>query len=81
MYLGNSSKGTKVRNLKKTELKGYVYGFCVDYNTIDISDIVNILKYSMKEHKHDTQLCSRVLNKLLFCYKVLANHQLQNVYF
>ena len=29
----------------------------------------------MKKHKHDTQLCSRVLNKLLFCYDVLANHQ------
>ena len=32
---------------KKTILNGYMYNFSVDYNTIDVSDIINIHKYLM----------------------------------
>ena len=35
---------------KKTGLNGYVYEFSVDYNIIDISNIINIHKYLMKKH-------------------------------
>ena len=38
-------------NMKeKTELNSYVYDFSVDYNIIDNSNIVNILKYLIKKH-------------------------------
>ena len=40
-------------NMKKTGLNGYVYGFSVDYNIIDTSNITDgyliILKYLMKK--------------------------------
>ena len=31
-------------------LNGYVYDFSVDYNSIDVSDIINIYKYLIKKH-------------------------------
>ena len=34
---------------KKAGLNGYVYDFSVDYNIIDLIDIINILKYLMKK--------------------------------
>ena len=36
-------------NMNKTGLNGYVFDFSVDYNTVDISNIVNIRKYLMKK--------------------------------
>ena len=41
--------------MKKTELHGYVYCFSVDYNSIDVDDILNVHKYLMKEH--NVKLC------------------------
>ena len=38
-----------LKNNKKAGLNGYVYDFSVDYNIIDPSDIINILKYLMKK--------------------------------
>ena len=35
----------------KTGLNGYVYDFFVDYDIIDISNIINIRKYLMKKQK------------------------------
>ena len=35
---------------KKKGLNKCVYNFSVNYNTIDISDIINISKYLMKKH-------------------------------
>lgn len=35
---------------KKNGLNGYVCNFSVDYDTIDISDIIDIHKYLMKKH-------------------------------
>ena len=39
----------RVDNMKKTGLNGYVYDFSVDYNAIDISDIMDIHKYVMNK--------------------------------
>ena len=38
-------------NLKMTSLKGCVYDFSVDYDTIEISDILDIHKYLMEKNK------------------------------
>ena len=51
LCLGNTSKDWSADNMKKTGLKGYVYGFSVGYNAIAISDIVEIHKYSMKNNE------------------------------
>ena len=37
--------------MKKTGLNGCVYDFCTDYRAFDISDIINIHKYLMKNMK------------------------------
>ena len=42
-------KHWSVDNIKKTELKGYIYDFSVDYNAIVISDTLDIHKYLMKK--------------------------------
>ena len=49
LCVGNISKHFIVNNIKKTELKGSVTVFSVDYNTINTSDILDIHKYAMKE--------------------------------
>ena len=36
--------------MRKTGLNEYVNEFAVDYNTIDINEIVDIHKYLMKKH-------------------------------
>ena len=41
----NVSKDSSVDNMKKNELYGYVYDFLVDYDSIDVADILNIYKY------------------------------------
>ena len=50
LCLGNISKDWSEDNMKKTELKGYIYYFSVDYNAIAISDILDIHKYLMKKN-------------------------------
>ena len=40
---------TYVNSYLNSELNGKVYDFSVDYDTIDISDIVGIRKYFMKK--------------------------------
>ena len=47
---GNISKDWSVDNMKDTGLKGYVYGFSVDYNATDVDDIKDIHKYLMKKN-------------------------------
>ena len=50
LCLGNISKDWSTDNMKKTGLNGYVYEYvCVDYDTIDVDDIVDIHKYLMKK--------------------------------
>ena len=48
--LGNISKDWSVDDMKKTELKGYVYDFSVDYDAITVSNILDIYKYLMKKN-------------------------------
>ena len=50
LYLGNVSQDFTAINMNKTELNWYVYGFRVDYNIIDTSNIIDICKYLMKKH-------------------------------
>ena len=37
--------------MKKTSLKGYVYNFSVDYDAIEVSDILDIDKYLMEKNE------------------------------
>ena len=50
LCLGNISKDWSVDNMKKTSLKGYVYDFSVDYDTIPVSDGLDIHKYLMEKN-------------------------------
>ena len=52
--MGNISKDFAVDYMNKTGLSGYVYDFSVDFNTIDISDIIDIDKHLIKK-KHNTK--------------------------
>ena len=49
LSLGQISKDFSVDNIKKTGLYGYVYGFSVDYDSIDIADISDTHKYLTKK--------------------------------
>ena len=44
------SKDWSLNDMKKTGFDGYVYDFCVDYNAIDVDDILDIHKYLMKKN-------------------------------
>ena len=50
LCLANISKDWSVDNMKKTGLKGCVYDFSVDYDSISVSDITDIHKYLMKKN-------------------------------
>ena len=50
LCLVNISKDWLVDNIKRNGLKGYVYGFRVDYDDTPVSDILDILKYLMKNN-------------------------------
>ena len=50
LCLGNTSTEFSVDNTKKTGLFGYVYDFSVDYDTVDIDNILDIYKYLMKKN-------------------------------
>ena len=49
LCLGNISKDWSVGNMVKTGLRGYVYDFSVDYDTIAVDDILDIYNYFMKK--------------------------------
>ena len=48
--LGNVSKDVASDNMKNIGLYKYVYDFLVDYDSIDVNDILDIHKYLMKKH-------------------------------
>ena len=48
LFLGNVLKDFFVNNTKKTGLHGYVYNFSVDYDNIDVANILDIHKYLIK---------------------------------
>ena len=50
LCLGNISSDFFVDNMKKTNLNGYVYDVSVDYDAIEVDDILDIHKYLMKKN-------------------------------
>ena len=50
MCLGNISEDVIVYKMTKTGLNGIVYDFSVDYNTVNIGDIIDIPNYMTKKH-------------------------------
>ena len=50
MRLYYVSKDFSADNIKKTGLYGYTYDFSVDYDTIDVDDILDFHKYLMVEN-------------------------------
>ena len=44
LCLGNISKDLSQDNMKKTGFNGYIYDFSTDYDTIAVSDILDIHK-------------------------------------
>ena len=51
LSLGNVSKDFSVDNTKY-EFFGYIYDFAVDYDSINIADILDIHKYLMKKAQY-----------------------------
>ena len=49
LYLGNISKDFTVNN-KETRLDVHVYDFSLNYDSIDVDDILDIYKFLMKKH-------------------------------
>ena len=50
LCLGDVSKYVSVVNMKKAGLYGYLYNFLVDYDSIDIVNILDIHKKLMKKY-------------------------------
>ena len=50
LCLRNVSKIYSTNSMKRTELYEYVYGFSVNYDSIDVDYILDIHKYLMKKH-------------------------------
>ena len=50
LCLGNVLKDFSVDNMKKTGLYRYACNFSVNYDSIDVDDILDIHKYLMKKH-------------------------------
>ena len=50
MCLGKISKDWCVDNMKKTELKGFIYDFNFEYDAIAVSEILDIHKYLMEKN-------------------------------
>ena len=51
LCLGNVSKDFSASNMKKTVFNGYIYGFSVDYDSVDVDNIKDIHKYLMKKNR------------------------------
>ena len=50
LSLGNVSKDFSADNMKKTGLYKHACDFSVDYDSIDVADILDIHEYLMKKH-------------------------------
>ena len=64
LFLENISKDFSVNNMIKAALNIYAYGFSVDYNINDTSNIIDIHNYLMK--KHDIKCCFDLLKKYIY---------------
>ena len=47
---GNASKDFSASNMKNIGFNGYIYEFSVDYDSVDVDDILDIYKYLMKKN-------------------------------
>ena len=50
LCLGNISKDLSLDNIKRTRFNGCIYDFSVDYDAIEVDDILDIHKYLMKKN-------------------------------
>ena len=64
LFLENISKDFSVNNMIKAALNVYAYGFSVDYNINDTSNIIDIHNSLMK--KHDIKCCFDLLKKYIY---------------
>ena len=48
--MGNVAKDFSVGNMTKTGLYGFLYDFSVDYDILDVDDVLDIHKFLMKKH-------------------------------
>ena len=51
LCLRNVSKKFSASKMKKIGFNGYIYGFSVDYDPINVDDILDIHKYLMKKNE------------------------------
>ena len=68
--LESISNGFSATESREVSLNGKVYDVSVNYNVIDKSGILNILKYVII--KNNIKQCSNLLNMLLLRYWVLV---------
>ena len=50
LCLRNVSKDFSASNMKKAGFNGYIYDFSIDFDAIDVDDILNIHKYLMRKN-------------------------------
>ena len=50
LCLDNVSKKFSASKMKKSGFNGHIYNFSVDYDAIDVDDILSIHKYLMKKN-------------------------------
>ena len=50
LFLENVSNGVSASNMKKIGFNGHIYNFSVDYDAIDVDDILDIHKYFTKKN-------------------------------
>ena len=50
LFLGNISKDWSVDNMRRTGFNGYVYDFSVGYDNIEVNNVKDIHKNSMKKN-------------------------------
>ena len=50
LCLRNISKDFSVSNKKKGRFNGHIYDFSVEYDTVDVDNILDIHKYLMKKN-------------------------------
>ena len=51
LCLGNVSKDFSASNMRKAGFNGQIYDFCVDYDAINVDNILDIHKYLMKKNE------------------------------
>ena len=50
LCLGNISKDWSIDNMKKAGFNGYVYNFSIDYDAIEVDNILDIHEYLIKKN-------------------------------